>query len=46
MMQRQEFIAKMAIAYMEHHGCLPSSGHLGDWSALWGAITGEAGAAR
>lgn len=46
MMQRQEFIAKMTIAYMEHYGSMPSAGNLSDWSALWGALTGEAGAAR
>jgi hypothetical protein len=34
-MKKQEFIAKMAIAYMQHHGCAPTLDHLSDWENLW-----------
>jgi hypothetical protein len=37
MMQQQEFIAKMAIAHMRHHGYTPSTSHLKDWADLWHA---------
>ncbi|GEK12557.1 hypothetical protein [Aliivibrio fischeri] len=46
MMQRQEFISRMTIAYMEHYGSTPSAGNLSDWSALWATLTSEAGTAR
>ncbi|WP_277986434.1 hypothetical protein [Aliivibrio finisterrensis] len=34
-MTQQEFIAKMAIAYMQHHGCEPTVAHLEGWASLW-----------
>lgn len=37
-MTQQEFIAKMAIAYMQHHGYTPSAIHLDDWKGLWHVI--------
>lgn len=42
MMQQQEFIAKMAIAYMQHYGCDPSDSHIDDWAKLWKALTNKA----
>lgn len=37
-MTQQEFIAKMAIAYMQHHGCTASVANLEDWKGLWHVI--------
>jgi hypothetical protein len=42
MMQQQEFIAKMAIAYMQNHGHTPSTAHLKDWADLWRTATNAA----
>ena len=39
MMQQQEFIAKMAIAYMQNHGHTPSTAHLEGWASLWHVIS-------
>lgn len=38
MMQQQEFIAKMSIAYMQQNGHTPSVAHLEDWKGLWHVI--------
>ncbi|WP_300173725.1 hypothetical protein [uncultured Aliivibrio sp.] len=39
MMQQQEFIAKMSIAYMQQNGHAPSVAHLEDWASLWHVIS-------
>ncbi|MGR6860835.1 hypothetical protein ACU5EH_21080 [Aliivibrio salmonicida] len=38
-MTQQEFIANMAVAYMQNNGHAPSVAHLEDWASLWHVIS-------
>lgn len=34
-MSQKDFVLKMTVAYMQHHGYSPSDAHLREWAAMY-----------